>query len=126
MTLTATTADRQPWWTAAACRNVDPDLFHPERGESTAAAKAVCARCPVRLECLDWALTHHEKFGIWGGFSDQERRRIGYAPVAQRTRICVCCGVTFRPHRRDRDQPFCTPDCRRQHVTQCLSRVARP
>jgi len=59
-----------------ACNGTDPALFFPGRGESTTDAKAICARCPVRQECLDYALDHTERFGIWGGLSERERRRI--------------------------------------------------
>ena len=66
----------EPWITRAACLGIDPDLFFPERGNSTREAKAVCAGCPVRLDCLVYALAWSEKFGIWGGHSERERRRI--------------------------------------------------
>ncbi|MDQ5874483.1 MAG: WhiB family transcriptional regulator [Actinomycetota bacterium] len=52
----------------------DPDLWFPERGRSAEPAKRICARCPVREECLEWAL-QHEDFGVWGGLSAQERKR---------------------------------------------------
>jgi WhiB family redox-sensing transcriptional regulator len=64
------------WLARAACRGMDPELFFPDRGESTEQAKAVCAACPVRAECLDHALTNVERFGIWGGLSERERRAI--------------------------------------------------
>lgn len=60
----------------ANCLGVNPDLFFPERGESTREAKQVCATCKVRAECLQYALDNHEKFGIWGGKSERERRRM--------------------------------------------------
>jgi hypothetical protein len=69
------------WVTRAACRNVDPELFFPA-GDSgpvfdaqVAAARAVCARCPVRAECLDWALDELP-YGIAGGFTEDERRTL--------------------------------------------------
>lgn len=66
-----------PWSDQAACRGVpDPDLFFPAKGESTAEAKAVCAGCPVRAECLDYALRWRIDHGIWGGLSTRERQRI--------------------------------------------------
>lgn len=64
------------WQTRANCLGVDPDLFFPERGASTKEAKAVCRGCEVRLDCLEYALQNGEKFGIWGGLSERERRRI--------------------------------------------------
>src|SRR5258705_13711775 len=64
------------WQERANCLGVDPDLFFPERGASTKEAKGVCGGCEVRTECLEYALRHGEKFGIWGGMSERERRRI--------------------------------------------------
>ncbi|HEX9683332.1 MAG TPA: WhiB family transcriptional regulator [Acidimicrobiales bacterium] len=64
------------WQQYSNCLGVDPDLFFPERGASTREAKAVCQGCVVRDECLDFAITNGEKFGIWGGRSERERRKI--------------------------------------------------
>ena len=64
------------WQDLANCLGVDPDLFFPERGASTKEAKEVCRGCIVRTQCLEYALVHSEKFGIWGGMSERERRRI--------------------------------------------------
>jgi WhiB family redox-sensing transcriptional regulator len=64
------------WQQYANCLGVDPDLFFPERGASTREAKEVCRGCVVREDCLEYAITHSEKFGIWGGLSERERRRI--------------------------------------------------
>lgn len=64
------------WQSQANCLGVDPDLFFPERGASTREAKAVCTGCEVRMDCLEYALDHAEKFGIWGGLSERERRRL--------------------------------------------------
>jgi WhiB family redox-sensing transcriptional regulator len=64
------------WQDEANCLGVDPDLFFPERGASTREAKEVCRGCVVRLDCLEYALTNGEKFGIWGGLSERERRRL--------------------------------------------------
>lgn len=73
--LTGPTLD-DDWQDQANCLGVDPDLFFPERGASTREAKEVCRGCVVRLECLEFALQNGEKFGIWGGLSERERRRI--------------------------------------------------
>lgn len=64
------------WQDDANCLGVDPDLFFPERGASTREAKEVCRGCVVRVQCLEFALQNGEKFGIWGGLSERERRRI--------------------------------------------------
>lgn len=69
--------DEKPgWWELSNCLGVDPDLFFPERGASTREAKEVCRGCVVREDCLEYALVNGEKFGIWGGMSERERRRI--------------------------------------------------
>ena len=74
--MSITTATRPAWHQHGACRGADPNLFFPERGESVKEAKAVCARCPVRAECLDYAMENHEVVGIWGGLSARERRQL--------------------------------------------------
>lgn len=66
----------EPWTEHAACRGLNPELFFPERGASTREAKEVCRGCVVREQCLEFALQNGEKFGIWGGLSERERRRI--------------------------------------------------
>lgn len=63
----------------ALCAEVDPELHFPDKGGSSRAAKRVCGDCEVRAECLTWALTHGEKYGIWGGLSENERRRLNRA-----------------------------------------------
>ena len=64
------------WLERAACAGLDPGVFFPGRGESTEPAKQVCAGCPVRGECLEHALAKGERFGVWGGLSERERRAI--------------------------------------------------
>ena len=60
----------------ALCAQTDPEAFFPEKGGSTREAKRVCLSCDVRGECLEYALAHDERFGIWGGLSERERRRL--------------------------------------------------
>lgn len=64
------------WQERALCSQTDPEAFFPEKGGSTREAKKVCAGCEVRSECLDYALENDERFGIWGGLSERERRRL--------------------------------------------------
>lgn len=62
------------WKKQANCLGIDPELFYPERGVSSSNAKSVCKGCVVKEECLEFALRNGEKFGIWGGMSERERR----------------------------------------------------
>ena len=64
------------WQDRALCAQTDPEAFFPEKGGSTREAKKVCRSCEVRAECLEYALEHDERFGIWGGMSERERRRL--------------------------------------------------
>lgn len=71
------------WQERALCRYVGSELFFPDKGESPRLAKTVCARCPVRAECLGYALTHGERHGVWGGTSEGERRRMAKARLRE-------------------------------------------
>jgi WhiB family redox-sensing transcriptional regulator len=64
------------WQTDALCAQTDPEAFFPEKGGSTRDAKKVCGACNVRSQCLEYALSNDERFGIWGGLSERERRRL--------------------------------------------------
>lgn len=66
----------ESWMLKGACRGLDPDFFHPRRGQATEPAKAICNRCPVQSDCLEYALGNFLKIGVWGGASERERRRI--------------------------------------------------
>jgi WhiB family redox-sensing transcriptional regulator len=69
--------DEEPsWQDLALCAETDPEAFFPEKGGSTREAKRVCRSCDVRAECLEYALENDERFGIWGGLSERERRRV--------------------------------------------------
>jgi WhiB family redox-sensing transcriptional regulator len=68
--------ERPDWHKDAACRGMGAELFFPPRGQSPAAAKSICASCPVQRECLDFALTYYEGHGIWGGMSERGRRSL--------------------------------------------------
>ena len=69
------------WQERALCAQTDPEAFFPEKGGSTREAKKVCLGCDVRGECLEYALAHDERFGIWGGLSERERRRLKKSAV---------------------------------------------
>ena len=64
------------WQERALCAQTDPEAFFPEKGGSTREAKRICSGCEVRAECLEYALANDERFGIWGGLSERERRRL--------------------------------------------------
>jgi WhiB family redox-sensing transcriptional regulator len=68
------------WKADARCARPDQHLprnfFYPPKGSSLAGVQAYCAECPVRLDCLEYAIKHRERQGIWGGTSERERRRI--------------------------------------------------
>jgi WhiB family redox-sensing transcriptional regulator len=68
--------DPLAWQEDALCAQTDPEAFFPEKGGSTRDAKRICAQCTVRAECLEYALKNDERFGIWGGLSERERRRM--------------------------------------------------
>ena len=65
-----------PWQDRARCRDFDPEIFFPEKGGSSREAKRICAECAVRIECLNYALRRDERYGVWGGMSERERRRL--------------------------------------------------
>lgn len=67
---------RRAWTLRAACRDTPTAMFYPERGEDIRAAKRVCQTCPVTAECLEYAMANGERFGVWGGLSERERRRL--------------------------------------------------
>ena len=70
------TAVQEEWQDRALCAQTDPEAFFPEKGGSTREAKRICLGCEVRDECLEYALANDERFGIWGGLSERERRRL--------------------------------------------------
>ena len=64
------------WQADALCAETDPEAFFPEKGGSTRDAKRICESCEVREQCLEYALQNDERFGIWGGLSERERRKL--------------------------------------------------
>lgn len=78
--------------TRAACRNTSPNLFFAPSKDATttkararvAHAKAICAQCPIRSECLEWAIEHRERNGIWGGLTEGERESLERRRTADR------------------------------------------
>lgn len=67
---------RLPFRDRALCAQTDPEAWYPEKGGSTREAKRICNRCEAKAECLEYALARDERYGIWGGLSERERRRL--------------------------------------------------
>ena len=85
------TESAQNWRSAAACRSADPDLFFPITAAGPAVrqierAKTICAGCGVRRECLEFALATNQESGVWGGTSEEERRKLRKAWLARQRR----------------------------------------
>lgn len=70
------TADRSAWQERALCAETDAEAFFPVQGGSSRAAKRTCRACPVTDSCLEYAMDTHQEFGIWGGTSERERRKL--------------------------------------------------
>ena len=68
--------DALAWQADSLCAQTDPEAFFPEKGGSTRDAKKICSTCEVRSSCLEYALENDERFGIWGGLSERERRKL--------------------------------------------------
>jgi WhiB family transcriptional regulator, redox-sensing transcriptional regulator len=76
------------WWSLAACQSADSELFFPVSAvglgtSQISRAKAICGRCAIRQQCLDYAVETRQPDGIWGGASEAERRLI----VARRRKL---------------------------------------
>jgi WhiB family redox-sensing transcriptional regulator len=91
------TVKRGDWRELALCAQVDPELFFPDKGGSSRPAKRVCATCEVSAECLQEALDRGERFGVWGGLSERERRALAarLARQPKRVRYCPAHGVAL-------------------------------
>lgn len=68
--------DELAWQLGALCAQTNPEAFFPEKGGSTRDAKKVCGGCDVKSTCLEYAIENDERFGIWGGMSERERRKL--------------------------------------------------
>jgi WhiB family redox-sensing transcriptional regulator len=87
------------WGERGRCAETDPEAWFPEKGASTRNPKQVCmGGCEVREECLTYALLNGERFGVWGGLSERERRQI------QRRGLTPAEAVYVRPAAVDDDQ----------------------
>lgn len=64
------------WMVEGICNSTDPELWFPEKGKSAKQAIGICRECPVRQKCLEWAISHNETVGVWGGITPDERKRM--------------------------------------------------
>ena len=85
------TMENEDWRVGAACRDTDPDLFFPVGTtgpaiEQISSAKAVCGECDAQSDCLEFALATNQDSGVWGGTSEEERRKLRKAWLARRRR----------------------------------------
>lgn len=86
-------------WDQALCRQVGSDDFFPDKGGSVAEAKSVCANCPIIDACLEEALARDERFGVWGGRTERERRRIRRERGMTSAPVEVVAGTSYDPER---------------------------
>lgn len=75
-TLPANPSPPDMWQDRAACFGIDPDIFFPISEEEAGPALTYCGACRIREECLAWALKNGERYGVWGGMTEQQRRRL--------------------------------------------------
>jgi WhiB family redox-sensing transcriptional regulator len=113
---------RLDWQEQGLCGQADPEAWFPEKGHSPRDAQKVCARCPVRQECLDYALANPEatKYGIWAGLTEHDRRQARkgvVVPIRQAAthKVCTGCGVNKPRGEFHRDRDKITPRCRDCH-----------
>lgn len=97
------------WMKEARCADSDPDLFFPEQGGNPPTlARAICAMCPVKQECLDFSLREGMAYGIWGGHPERERRKMpGWTPPKQPREVLPCGDSGGAKRHRRRGEPVC-------------------
>jgi WhiB family transcriptional regulator, redox-sensing transcriptional regulator len=91
---------RSSWQQPAACREASTDLFFPIGTTETRQARQICAGCPVRQECLAYAQTTGQQYGIWGGHDEQERRLLRHQQVLHTRRPAAAGGARGHPPAR--------------------------
>lgn len=122
--------ETENWKDSALCSQTDPDAFLPEKGGSTREAKRICGspekpNCPVREQCLAYALEHDERFGIFGGLSERERSKLKGKPAKQKRREAGCgTAAGARAHWR-RGERACDACNRASTLASQLRREAR-
>lgn len=109
----------EEWMSLGVCNQVDPELFYPDHGQNPWAAKRICATCPVQAECLDYAFRTDDRFGVFGGLTEYERRKLRSprstpTPRDMNPRPCEYCGTVFVPWRDT--ARFCSKRCNLDNV----------
>jgi len=107
--------DPEEWRSLALCAQVDAELFFPEKGGSTKEAKLICGLCEVSQQCLKDALDRDERYGIYGGLSERERREILRAN--RRDPICTICQ---NPFPWQQSVKYCSEPCREEGRRQWI------
>tara|TARA_Y100001949_G_scaffold149853_1_gene134792 strand:+ start:66 stop:434 length:369 start_codon:yes stop_codon:yes gene_type:complete len=110
--------DIKDWSDKAMCKDLDTQIFFPKRGEATRPIKIICSVCPVVKPCLEYAMKSSEKFGVWGGTSERERRRIRGMRGRQLrqgiklplSRLMTMCGVNVTSLKEAELVPFSHED----------------
>lgn len=110
------------WMRQAACNGHDSNLWFPEAGKSTRAARVICATCPVKAECTDFAVESDVWHGVWGGLDGYEVRKLRKERLRAGTlrRTCDNCRERFTP--RAINQVLCSEACQRASNTRRQAR----
>ena len=122
LTIPATPRPMGEWRDQGACKGQPQHIFYPEKGAIPHEAKRICASCPVKSECLEWAVSLPERHGVWAGTTERQRRN------GIRVRECANCGETFHfPAKAGMNIPkTCSDACRIQrHSMQKQAAAAR-
>ena len=114
MVLGAKWIDIKDWSDQAMCKDLDTQMFFPKRGEATKPIKIICSVCPVVKPCLEYAMKSSEKFGVWGGTSERERRRMRGMRSRQRSKgielplssLMTMCGINVSSLKEEELVPF--------------------
>lgn len=108
------------WEARAACKNQKTNIWYPRRGKDPRPAKKICASCPVRRDCLSYALKYRENVGIWGGLTARERRRLIHSPDS-RWKMCRWCRQWFVVSGNSiKNKPYCSNRCLTEKKTKEL------
>lgn len=104
--------DTEPWMARGLCGEVNPELFFPEKGGAANRARAICERCSVTAECLQYALDTAQAYGVWGGYSREERlemKKKGALPTPRHCKRPACSNLI--PGDAHGNQKYCSPIC---------------